>query len=77
MGIKELSDHGHILRSRLLLTPDQYQRFQEVWFHGNLLEELPEQIGQLKNLERLSLSGNRCPASTHKPQKMAESHRIP
>ena len=32
---------------------------QEVWFHGNLLEELPEDIGQLQNLEKLYLSGNR------------------
>lgn len=32
---------------------------QEVWFHGNLLDRLPESIGNLTSLEKLSLSGNR------------------
>ena len=38
---------------------------QEVWFHGNLLESLPEGIGNLEHLEKLSVSGNRLQKLPH------------
>lgn len=34
---------------------------QGLWLHGNLLERLPESIGQLASLRTLSLSGNCLP----------------
>lgn len=34
-------------------------RTQEIWAHGNAIESLPENIGALTNLWRLSLAGNR------------------
>ena len=36
-----------------------YAPLQEVWFHGNLLEELPADFGSLASLRKLSLAGNR------------------
>ena len=43
---------------------------QEVWFHGNLLEALPEDIGSLQNLEKLSISGNRLQKLPHSISKL-------
>ena len=39
---------------------------QGLWLHGNVLKELPEDFGNLKQLETISLAGNqieRLPAS--------------